>query len=889
MSPIPCPVCHTRVDPATVRCPACHNTLPRASTGEELTDTLNEFGAAPATPLHVGEVLLGRFDVREELGAGPLGSSYRARDRTSGAQVALKVVAEALLVSDEEGREFLSKIEGFCGRSVPGCVMPLEALATSVGAVVVSPWLDAVSLRDVLVARASKGLRFTQEEALRVLQALVSATQAMHSASPHGCVRPENVLVSSRGLFLTEPGLGVTLSPDRIVVSLSRRPELMPYLAPEVGRARRPTAAADLYALGAIAGELLGGGPPGNGCDVAAIAPEVHRAIVTLLDRDAGKRPAGLRQLLDATARAAGFAQRPPDPALTVPELVLEDIPARLPQRHAAGVPPAKVQLHPTSAAASAASLAATMAPGVHSSRGAHGAEELTRVAEMPLRPVQLAKESPSASAAASESPTRVADVSGLRGAEPFPVMLAVQAQGPQTPPPPSPSPPSPPADAPPADALFAVFKEEPEEPPQGAPPPIELEPAEDPSDQTTQPRSPMPQARPVLALAEEIDDEVDTSDLRGPKGPPVGHRLDPDEAAQEGDRTTIGPRPTAKTRRSTRSVETDGLGDRATAKLADESEAETAPGRKPPSTVPAPIQPRSTAPQDQVVARGKTPERPATRSMRSAKPGEDPPTRAPPSAILPSEPAPGSPMIPPSTSGRLSSTTASLPRFKNPPPIAPAGPPGGLLAKSGPPSNVAVKSGPPPNVAVKSGPPSGVAVRSGPPSGLPSIKGSSASAPPGRAPEGAGPAVPPAPRLPSFTSSTGSRAPPPSAPAAPQPPAREARAAMAQPPRAPVSGQSAPPPRSLPSLMKPAVRTNAPTTRVPASQAKNLPPPPGKGPPPMPSGRPPAIPQQGDAPKPEGIDPRLLRAAQHLDNERGRPKKITDTLEVDDLEIVDE
>jgi hypothetical protein len=56
-----------------------------------------------------------------------------------------------------------------------------------------------------------------------------------------------------------------------------------------------------------------------------------------------------------------------------------------------------------------------------------------------------------------------------------------------------------------------------------------------------------------------------------------------------------------------------------------------------------------------------------------------------------------------------------------------------------------------------------------------------------------------------------------------------------------------------------------------------------------MPSGRPPPRSAQ-EPPRAEGgIDPRLLRAAQHLDSERGRPKKITDTLEVDDLEIVDE
>lgn len=271
-----------------------------------------------------GEWLKDRYELLRVLDDGVFGTTWQARDAKTGGLVALKLIAEALVMNDGERREVASKIDMFCGRSLAGCVMPMETVLIPGGVGVVTPLVDGVSLRAVMDARRARGERFTPEECLRVMVALVSALQALHTSSPHGGLRPENVLITARGVLLTDGILGVSISPDRVHQRLTRfRPSATAYGSPELALGRRPTASADLYAVGAMAAELAGGKPPAEGPDLASISRELHRAVATLLDRDPGRRPGGVRMLLDALTSAAGFAQRPAEPPLPVPESVL--------------------------------------------------------------------------------------------------------------------------------------------------------------------------------------------------------------------------------------------------------------------------------------------------------------------------------------------------------------------------------------------------------------------------------------------------------------------------------------------------------------------------------------------------------------------------------------
>jgi serine/threonine protein kinase len=277
----------------------------------------------PRLGLAVGDRLKERYELVESLGESLVGVSYRARDAQTGCEVLVKFVSSHLLVHDGERRDFAQKVEMFTGRTLAGCVMPTDVALGPGMVALVCPRVEGVSLRAALDARRSAGQPLQLEETLYVLLSLVACLQAMHTASPHGMLRPENILLTARGALLTDGILAVSLAPDRLFARVrDARPGALSYAAPELAQGRRPTASADLYALGAIAVELLGGAPPDRGPRMQGIPAEVRRAVSTLLDREPGRRPAGVRMLLDALVVAAGLPRRPAEAPLPVPQSV---------------------------------------------------------------------------------------------------------------------------------------------------------------------------------------------------------------------------------------------------------------------------------------------------------------------------------------------------------------------------------------------------------------------------------------------------------------------------------------------------------------------------------------------------------------------------------------
>jgi len=288
----------------------------------------------PRRSLLLGERLRDRYLLVEALGESLVGPSYRARDEQAGHEVLVKFVSPQLLVHDGERRDFAQKVEMFTGRTLAGCVMPVDVVLSPGSVALVCPRVEGVSLRAALDARKSASMPLSVEESLYVLLSLVACLQAMHTASPHGMLRPENILLTARGPLLTDGILAVSIAPDRLFGRVREaRPGALSYAAPELAQGRRPTASADLYALGAIAVELLGGAPPDQGPRLQGIPVDVRRAVSTLLDREPGRRPAGVRMLLDALVVAAGLPGRPAEAPLPVPQSVAvawrDDAPAR--------------------------------------------------------------------------------------------------------------------------------------------------------------------------------------------------------------------------------------------------------------------------------------------------------------------------------------------------------------------------------------------------------------------------------------------------------------------------------------------------------------------------------------------------------------------------------
>jgi serine/threonine protein kinase len=392
----PCPFCNAAIDAAGTHCPYC--------------------GGALGVVLAPGEWVARRFEVLDCLGAGPLGATYRVRDAGNGVTLALKAISDELCPAPADRAAFVSQLEMFAGRTIAGCAMPLKVGADERIAYFTVPLIDGVSLRAALSARAAVCQPFTHEEALRVMSALSAATSALHSATPHGALRPENVVVTARGLILTDCAVAVALPPDRLQLRLQSFARAVPFVAPEVAAGKKITATADLFALGAIASEILAGSPSHRALDHAGLPPEVETPLRALLDRDRAKRPGALGALLDALGRACGYERRPADAPLPVPENPTATTASTAPPRVRASVPSIPA-VRPPPARAEAPATVVTRAA--------------TRPASMPEPPSTPPPVRPSMPAVPTARPA----VPTARPAVPMPSAAEPRASAPAVPP----------------------------------------------------------------------------------------------------------------------------------------------------------------------------------------------------------------------------------------------------------------------------------------------------------------------------------------------------------------------------------------------------------------------------------------------------------------------
>ena len=306
--------------PSMRRCQRCGAVLPKA--GVALIETL----ARPPAPYASGDRVVGRYRILESHGSGPLGTTYRAHDPT-GRTMAVKVLPAALFPGDTERGEFLDRYGQLCGRTLPNAALPVEVGVDNDVIFVATAWVYGASLRSIVRAYRAADRRLERDQVLGVLRGVYDALRSLHAMTTHGAVYPENISVTSDAVVLLDPGLAAALPPRRFVERVERASEIWPYVAPELRAGKRANAGADLFALGALASELLTGDPARSSA-ADFTAPDLGTALETAMRgsvaQHASRRVSGLPDLLDGLAQIAGEASLPPYAPLPSPSPMVD-------------------------------------------------------------------------------------------------------------------------------------------------------------------------------------------------------------------------------------------------------------------------------------------------------------------------------------------------------------------------------------------------------------------------------------------------------------------------------------------------------------------------------------------------------------------------------------
>jgi eukaryotic-like serine/threonine-protein kinase len=264
--------------------------------------------------------ILGRYDLMEVIGRGATSRVYRALDRATGHEVAVKEIPVDLGLE----KRVAAEIRAAARLEHPSVVRMLDWGEDSESLYLVSELVDGPSLERVY-ADAPPGDRATAQMAADVLEAL---DHAHERGVIHRDIKPANILVDDHG-HARVTDLGVArLSGETGMTQTGGVVGTMAYMAPEQATGEQVTGAADVWAATLVLYEGLTGRNPLLGSSPADTArraalgeiPPIRNLRPDLPTRLAKAIDAGLAPHPEARPHAARMAQIVREEARALPE-----------------------------------------------------------------------------------------------------------------------------------------------------------------------------------------------------------------------------------------------------------------------------------------------------------------------------------------------------------------------------------------------------------------------------------------------------------------------------------------------------------------------------------------------------------------------------------------
>jgi eukaryotic-like serine/threonine-protein kinase len=256
--------------------------------------------------VHVGELIVGRYELEELVGEGGMSSVYRAYDTVLERRVAIKVLHEHFSRDPEYVERFRREARAIARLAHPNVVTVIDRGEWQGRQFIVFEHVAGENLKVVIDREGPLPVDKAVRLACQIGRALAFAHQL---GIVHRDVKPHNVLVDAAGTAkVTDFGIARALDADDGLTATGTVLGTGQYLSPEQANGERGDERSDQYSLGVVAYELLTGEPPYSGDNLMAVAMRhVRDPVPSVRDR----RPDVPRRVDEIVAKA--MAKRPED------------------------------------------------------------------------------------------------------------------------------------------------------------------------------------------------------------------------------------------------------------------------------------------------------------------------------------------------------------------------------------------------------------------------------------------------------------------------------------------------------------------------------------------------------------------------------------------------
>jgi TolB-like protein/Tfp pilus assembly protein PilF len=266
------------------------------------------------------------YRIEEKIGAGGMGTVYRAVDERLGRRVALKFLQAGAIPGEEARQRFIAEARAASSLDHPNICGVFEIDTTDEGETfLVMPFYDGEML-DAVISRGPLAAGHAIGIALQIARGLAAAHEELII---HRDIKPQNIVITRRDTVkILDFGLAklatARASCAGVVIGTPA------YMAPEQLRGEGVDPRADIWSLGVVLYEMLAGVMPFRGDHVesliysvlnetptplTSLRPELPPAINAIIDRALAKDRRLRYEQIESMIGDLGLLQRDSDPA----------------------------------------------------------------------------------------------------------------------------------------------------------------------------------------------------------------------------------------------------------------------------------------------------------------------------------------------------------------------------------------------------------------------------------------------------------------------------------------------------------------------------------------------------------------------------------------------
>jgi formylglycine-generating enzyme required for sulfatase activity len=219
--------------------------------------------AEASVNLNEGTTLAGRYQIKEQIGAGGMGAVYRAFDSNTEKDIALKVLLPSLLKNERARERFMDEARISQQLSHPNIVNVFDVQHDGDYYFLTMELLEGQDLRQVMENRTLARQPFAVDEVQEIIREVSLGLANAHKVTVHRDIKPENIWLSEQGEYkIMDFGIARVQSTSQRTQTGAAMGTAY-YMAPEQLKGQANIdGRADQYALSVLAYELLTGEVP---------------------------------------------------------------------------------------------------------------------------------------------------------------------------------------------------------------------------------------------------------------------------------------------------------------------------------------------------------------------------------------------------------------------------------------------------------------------------------------------------------------------------------------------------------------------------------------------------------------------------------------------------